>query len=143
MFNMVLTAWAVISCITHGLLKKRSQPTPLACSAALAALDVMEAENLPRRAGDLGVRTEATVTDWRPLDPVRSVVGRGLFWTIEVEQEGDAAWLARRAVDAGLLLLTSGRRIQLIPPLVITERQWDHALEILDGLIRKLGRGRG
>lgn len=115
---------------------------PPACSAALAALNVLEVENLPRRAAELGVRAEAMAEDWRPLDSVRSVIGRGLFWTIEVERQENAAWLARSAVALGLLLLTSGRRIQLMPPLVITDRQWDHALEILDTLVRDLA-GRG
>jgi 4-aminobutyrate aminotransferase-like enzyme len=102
---------------------------PLACAAALAALDVIEEEGLVLRARRLGAAVEPR------LRALRAVVrGRGLLWGLEAE----SAELAHRWVDEalrrGVLALAGGEHgtvLQVVPPLTMTEAQLDCALGVL------------
>lgn len=108
---------------------------PLACAAALATLDILESEDLPARARRLGRMLEEHATTWRRTDSIRAVHGRGLFWVVETDSATRASGLAGRALEAGLILLASGPRVQLVPPLTIAEAQWSFCLETFDRLI--------
>ncbi len=109
---------------------------PLSCAAALAALDVLESEDLAARAARLGDRIDAITRKWTDLPSVADVRGRGLAWTLELATPEAAATLAGDALAHGLLTLAAGTRLQLAPPLVITEEQLDHALGTLRDLLR-------
>ncbi|MDX1644936.1 MAG: aminotransferase class III-fold pyridoxal phosphate-dependent enzyme, partial [Thermoanaerobaculia bacterium] len=108
---------------------------PLACAAALATLETLEEEDLPARAARLGRRLEHRGDAWLERPGIRGLSGRGLLWSLELDSAGGAGRLARRALESGLLALASGPRLQLVPPLVITERQWSHVLDELDRLL--------
>lgn len=108
---------------------------PLACAAAQATLDLLEAEDLPARALRLGARLTSRSESWRRHRAVRSVHGRGLFWVIELDVADRAAMLVAAALERGLILLASRSRLQIAPPLSISERQWTHSLDRLDELI--------
>jgi 4-aminobutyrate aminotransferase-like enzyme len=107
---------------------------PLACAAALATLDVLRDERLLARARRLGKRIAARLAEigglrWR---------GRGCLWGVELEDAASAARAARRCRERGLLVLAGGERgavLQLVPPLVIAERQLDWALDVLAGAL--------
>jgi 4-aminobutyrate aminotransferase-like enzyme len=114
---------------------------PLACAAALAALDILEGEDLPGRAARLGDEIAARRQAWMAHDAVRDLRGRGLFWVIELAGPELAKRLARRALERGLFVLRAGSRVQLVPPLTIHRRQWDYALEAFDELLAALDRG--
>jgi 4-aminobutyrate aminotransferase-like enzyme len=113
---------------------------PLACAAALAALDVLIEEDLPARARRLGEQLGRRLADWPGRLPgVQAVRGRGLLWGVELASRP----LARRWVEAargrGVLLLAGGpegRVGQIVPPLSITERQLWAAVEILEAELR-------
>ena len=66
---------------------------------------------------------------------VREVRGRGLMNAIEINDHGDhdAAWkLCLHFAEQGLLAKpTHGDRIRFTPPLVITEKQVDQSLEMI------------
>jgi 4-aminobutyrate aminotransferase len=113
----------------------------VACAAALATLDVFESEGLVANAERQGERLLAglrsAATDVAGVADVR---GRGLMLAIEF---ADADTLAPRpdlakkllheAFDRKLLLLTCGtygQIVRFIPPLVTTDEEVDHALEI-------------
>lgn len=108
---------------------------PLACVAALAALEVIESEGLAERARQLGRRLESHAASWIGRCGVVSVVGRGLLWTLGFDTVPNAKQLARRALDHGLLSLASGRRLQIVPPLVVTDAQWEFVLDTFDALL--------
>ena len=112
---------------------------PLACAAALATLDVLSEEDLPARARRLGDMLAARASTWQRQGSVSEVRGRGLFWVVEIESAARAAELAERALGRGLILLASGSRLQMAPPLTITERQWNHCLATLEELIAAPG----
>ena len=108
---------------------------PIACAAALASLDVIEADELVGRARELGQRMQERARRWSAAASVDRVVGRGLAWTVEMQSADVAGGLARAAASRGLLALSSGRRCQLAPPLVISEPQWEFALDVVEELL--------
>lgn len=102
---------------------------PLACAVALAALDVVEQENLPQRSCELG---EYFAHDLRKLrgSAIKEVRGRGLF--IGVELTGPVKTYCERLRHQGILCKGGGMNtIRLVPPLVITRDELDWALERL------------
>lgn len=90
---------------------------PLACAAALAALDVYEAEELPARAAKMGAsfRRRLEAIDSRLIREVR---GLGLMVGIELRVR--ATSIVEALMEEGVLALTAGSTVlRLLPPLVI------------------------
>lgn len=113
---------------------------PLACAVAMAALDVVEEEQLSERAEKLGelFRKEIKkVID--KTDLVHSVRGKGLLNAIIINdsQHSPTAWnLCLALKENGLLAKpTHGNIIRLAPPLVITEEQLMECVAILEKTI--------
>ena len=101
---------------------------PLASAVAIAALDVLEDENLAGNARELGEIFREQVARIRCPKMVK-VRGKGLLNAV-VFEEGFQAWdvcLALR--DAGILAKqTHGNIIRFAPPLVITKSEMTEAL---------------
>jgi 4-aminobutyrate aminotransferase-like enzyme len=96
---------------------------PVAAAGALAALDVMEAMDAPRRAREIETKVRMHFGD--------RVRGRGAMLGIETGSPGQAAAVMGRLLKMGILVLPSGAQgdiVALTPPLVITDDQLDHAL---------------
>ena len=112
---------------------------PLACAAALAALAVLEREDLPRRARELGAlfadRLRALHTK-HPED-VRQVRGRGLMLGLELASPVLALALVPAALRRGLIVLPAGdgRVLEFVPPLTITPPQIAWCVDTLDALL--------
>ncbi len=112
--------------------------SPLACAAALAALEAIEQEDLCGRARALGERIGP---DLRRLadahaSSIAAVRGVGLLWGIELRSEGLGGWLLSRLLDAGVLVvhsLNQPRVLRVMPPALLTSEQWGFVLQALDG----------
>jgi len=97
---------------------------PLACAAALAVLEVMEAEDVCARAVAAGARLRARL---EALEGVRGVRGLGLLLAAELDG-GDAATVVGRALEAGLLVnAVTPSALRLAPPLLVTDEEIDEA----------------
>jgi 4-aminobutyrate aminotransferase/(S)-3-amino-2-methylpropionate transaminase len=117
---------------------------PLACAAALAAIETLERENLPQRAEKLGQRFEARARDWKKRWPlIGDARGLGAMRALELVRSGDtrepakeeAEEVLRHCREHGLILLSAGSYgnvLRLLVPLVITEDQFDEGLEVLE-----------
>ena len=102
---------------------------PITAAAALAALDVIGDPELLARVGELGARLRDGL---EAIDAVAEVRGRGLMVGLTLEDGHDAATVAARALDAGLVVNVPGEQmLRLLPPLVIDEADVDHGLELL------------
>ena len=119
---------------------------PLACRAALAVLDVMQAEGLREEAARQGAQLLRLLEERLGDRPeVVEIRGRGLMLGIELDRP--AAELVRAALDQGLLLnVTAERVIRLLPPLIINDAQVteiaDTVADIVADLINKEERQR-
>lgn len=110
---------------------------PLACAVAMAALDVVEEENLSERADKLGeiFRDEMKKLSEKS-DLIASVRGKGLLNAIIINdsQHSPTAWnLCVALKENGLLAKpTHGNIIRLAPPLVISEEQLMECVAIIE-----------
>ncbi|MEX0799746.1 MAG: 4-aminobutyrate--2-oxoglutarate transaminase [Dehalococcoidia bacterium] len=127
---------------------------PLACAAALAAIDIIERDNLPARAAEIGARVTARFHEMQERYQVIGDV-RGLGAMVAMELVRDrvskepateaAATVVRRCYESGLLVLKSGADanvLRTLMPLVITDDQLDEGLNILDGALAEADAGR-
>ena len=106
---------------------------PLACHVAIAALDVLQQEQLADRAAQRGDLFRAALT---ALDSphIHTIRGKGLLNAIVIRHhDPDAAWLLCMAMkEHGLLAKpTHGDKIRFAPPLIITEDEVLEAVEII------------
>jgi acetylornithine/N-succinyldiaminopimelate aminotransferase len=102
---------------------------PLAASAALAALEVVDDPSLLRHVRELGGRFTAVL---RKLDGISEVRGRGLMLGAAVSDGLDAAVVASRALESGLVInVPAPGTLRFLPPLVIGDAEVDEALDVL------------
>ncbi|MED4604507.1 aminotransferase class III-fold pyridoxal phosphate-dependent enzyme, partial [Paenibacillus validus] len=106
---------------------------PLACAVSLAALQVLEDENLAERARTSGVWLLERLKQIRsPL--IRDVRGQGLL--IGIELQGPARPYCERLMEAGLLCKeTHDRVIRIAPPLTIREDELDWAADCVEDVL--------
>lgn len=99
---------------------------PLACAVAIAALDVLVEENLPRRSRELG---SYFLSELQKIENpvIKEVRGKGLF--IGVELQDKARPYCEALMQEGLLCKeTHDNTIRFAPPLTITKEELDLAL---------------
>jgi 4-aminobutyrate aminotransferase len=111
---------------------------PVACAASIATLELLEGRymaNARRRGRQLVQGLEAIAARF-PI--IREVRGIGLMIGLEIQSEaGEPApslrdWLIELAFQRGLLLLPCGpSTIRFCPPLCLTARQVETALELI------------
>lgn len=112
---------------------------PVACAAALAAIDEYETHDLLGRAREI----EAIVREYfEPLTELESVLdvrGRGAMMAIELINADVTAVIAAACKKQGILILTcglDGNVIRLLPSLTIPEHLLREGLDILTKEIR-------
>ena len=131
--SAVLGKAAIMDRARPGTLGGTYGGNPVACAAALAAIEVMERENLCARAEAIGqtVRTKLEPLKAR-LDGVLDLRGLGAMMAIELS-EGTANVVAR-CIERGVLAITAGhdgRVLRLLPPLVISAELLEQALSVI------------
>ena len=109
---------------------------PLACKVAQAALEVVIDENLAKNSQVLGDLFRKELTDFMMThEMVQTVRGKGLLNALVINDtaESTTAWdLCVALKENGLLAKpTHGNIIRFAPPLVITEGELYHCLEII------------
>ena len=122
---------------------------PIACAAALGALETMEAENLVARANHIGQIMGDSLRAMQAKYPVIGEVrGRGAMQAIELVEPGTKLpnTAAMNAVvkycqSQGVLVLTAGTYsnvVRFLPPIVITDELLKDALSVLDEALASL-----
>ena len=106
---------------------------PLSCAAALAALTVMEEEDLPSQAEAKGRYLLEKLNEIQS-PAIREIRGRGLMIGIELKQK--VAPYIRALQEKKIIALNAGMTvIRLLPPLVITYEQLDHLVRVLTDVL--------
>ena len=139
----VMDAWHAST--GEALLTSTFLGNPMVCAAALANFGEFERLQLPAHARQLGLALTSRLDAFRGYDTyVTGVRGRGLMWGIQMRDAESAGKLMRVALQCGIIVLQSGAQgdvVALTPPLVITERQLYHAVDILEDILKKGLRG--
>lgn len=114
---------------------------PVVAAAAVAVLEVVEAQGLALRAKTVGARLRAALErQVRPGGPLRGVRGRGLMLGLELVSDPYPAALA--GIEAGVLTVTAGENVlRLLPPLILTEADADEALARLGPAVTRAPAG--
>ena len=116
---------------------------PVACAAALGAMETIEAENLVARAQHIGsILGESLRALAKKYPIIGEVRGRGAMQAIELVEAGTkipntAAMnsVVKYAQSKGVLVLTAGTYsnvVRFLPPLVITDELLLDAMSVLD-----------
>jgi [amino-group carrier protein]-gamma-(L-lysyl/L-ornithyl)-L-glutamate aminotransferase len=102
---------------------------PLACAAALAALSIIEEEDLPGQAAAKGKYLMEKLQEINS-PCIREVRGLGLMVGIELKQK--VAPYIKALQEKRIIVLNAGMTvIRLLPPLVISYEQIDHLVDVL------------
>lgn len=106
---------------------------PLACAAALAAIEAYERDGLIQHAAETGVYLmERLQTIESPL--VREIRGLGLMIGIELKVR--ATPVLQNLMERRVLALPAGSTVvRLLPPLVITREQTDTVVDAITGAL--------
>lgn len=136
----------VMNSVAPGSIGGTYAGNPVACAAALAAIQVIESEDLAgraRRIEQLALPRLQALAE--RFDLVGEARGRGAMLAIELVEPGTKTpspeatkAIAARCHTAGVLTLTTGtfgNVIRLLPPLIIEEAQLDDALGVLEDAV--------
>ena len=106
---------------------------PLACAAALAAMEAYASENLAQRANEMGSYFESGLMA-KPLSQVRTVRRLGLMIGIEIKHKVQD--ILAQLLQRHIIALPAGPNvIRLLPPLVIEKAQLDQVIDVLQELL--------
>jgi 4-aminobutyrate aminotransferase / (S)-3-amino-2-methylpropionate transaminase / 5-aminovalerate transaminase len=117
---------------------------PLACRAALAAIDIIEEQDLCARARLIGSRLiERFGRMQEEIELIGDVRGLGAMCAIELVSDrvtkspakAEAEEFKRKACERGLITITAGtfgNCIRVLAPLVISDEELDEGLDILE-----------
>ena len=117
---------------------------PVACAAALAALDVMQRDDLPGRAVRVGAALRDGLTRMgEQFDVVGDVRGLGAMMAMELVDDrttkhpakGAAARIIEECYREGLIVLKAGTHdnvVRLLPPLTISDGLVEEGVGILE-----------
>ena len=133
------------ACLARGVAAQVLQPgshgstfggNPLACSAAVAVLEVMTRDGLVEKAAQRGRALETALADkLSGQNCVREIRSHGLM--IAVELDRPCPDLVAMALERGLLLnVTAGSVIRMLPPLIIEPEHVERIATELAELVR-------
>ncbi|MHC4942160.1 MAG: aspartate aminotransferase family protein [Planctomycetota bacterium] len=109
---------------------------PLACAAALEALDVMTEDDLASRASRKGDRFVHRLLRNKPAS-IREIRHMGLM--IGIELKCHVKPVLKALMEEGVLALSAGSTVlRLLPPLVIEEKDLDRAGGTIAGVIENI-----
>ncbi|CAB4953634.1 unannotated protein [freshwater metagenome] len=110
---------------------------PLAARAALAVLDVMEAEDVPKRAEEKGKRLAESLS---ALPDIKEVRGMGLLLACELGDGINAKETAVACLSNGLVVnAVTATALRLAPPLLVSDSEIDEAVAILNSVLSEMG----
>ena len=106
---------------------------PLACAAALAAMETYEDEKLAQRADEMGAYFESQLIE-KPLSQVRAIRRLGLMIGIEIKHKVQD--ILAQLLERHIIALPAGPNvIRLLPPLIVEKAQLDQVIEALQELL--------
>jgi acetylornithine/N-succinyldiaminopimelate aminotransferase len=110
---------------------------PLACTAAITTLDIIEEENLMCNALEQGAFIRKHLLEQLGnLSHVTQIRGHGLMIGIELTKP--CGELVKKALEQGLLLnVTSDKVVRLLPPLVIKKNESEQIINMVSTLIKE------
>ena len=140
--SAVLANNAIMNVIKPGNHGSTFGGNPIAAATAIAALEVVQDENLAENAEKLGELFRSEINKFIATSDIAILVrGKGLLNAIVINdrEESDTAWnICLELRDNGLLAKpTHGNIIRFAPPLVMTEEQLLNSVSIIIKTLKK------
>lgn len=108
---------------------------PLACAAANATIDYVLKNKLMNNAAEVG---DYFMKKLALLNGIKLVRGKGLMIGAVVNANIDAKKIVERCLKSGLVInSTDNSTLRFLPPLIITKKEVDKALNILEEVLDK------
>ncbi|WP_037345747.1 acetylornithine transaminase [Selenomonas sp. oral taxon 138] len=111
---------------------------PLVCAAANVVLDTIADETFLREVQSVGTYFKEALRGLQEKYPahIREVRGTGLILGMEMQRNEDAAAIARRMLEQGVIInCTAGNVLRFIPPLIFSKTEVDELIAVLDRCI--------
>ena len=108
---------------------------PLACAAANVVLNTIANDDFLAGVRDVGAHFKQALTNLQKKYPAHivEVRGTGLILGMEVKESEDAAAIARRMLEQGVIInCTAGNVLRFIPPLIFSKNEVDELIAVLD-----------
>jgi len=111
---------------------------PLLAAAGIAAMKVLLEEHILDNCVAMGDYLKSQLEQMQnKYSFIKNVRGRGLILGMELTIEG--AEIVKTALDRGLLInCTVGKVLRFVPPLIVTQKEIDQMIKILDGIFKEL-----
>lgn len=106
---------------------------PIACAGGIAIIDRLESEGF---LDSINEKAELFRKKLSECSEVASVSGLGLMIGIELKTK-NAADVAKKALENGLLILTAKTKVRLLPPLTISKEEIEDGLKILIDILEE------
>ncbi len=110
---------------------------PLASTAGLTTLNILEQDKLLAHAGQIGqfIR-DGFATALQGVAGIKEIRGQGLIIGIELDKP--CGELVKQALSKGLLInVTADSVIRLLPPLILSQAEAQHLIDTLSPLIKE------
>ena len=136
----VLVTERIAAAINYGDHGSTFAGSPLVCNAAVAVVDKISDPEFLLSVSRKGEYMKNLLKQKLGENPhVKEVRGQGLI--IGIELDVSASPLVDACRNSGLLILTAGQGnvVRLVPPLIITEQELEHAANVLLDCIPVLG----
>jgi 4-aminobutyrate aminotransferase/(S)-3-amino-2-methylpropionate transaminase len=126
---------------------------PVACEAALAVLQMVEDEQLCGRASQIGDRFLARAEKWQIKFPIVGTIhGMGAMRAMELVRsketlqpaDKETQQVVKYCYEHGVITIsagTYGNVIRLLMPLVISDEQFDEAMNVLEAALQSVTAG--
>ena len=121
------------------------------CAAAIANIDVIKEEKLVERSAVLGEQMMARFREMQErYELIGDVRGKGLMIGVDLVKDrqtrerarDEAAKVCMRCYQKGLILsFFSNSVLRIAPPLIITDAEAEHALEVIEASLREVQEG--
>lgn len=113
---------------------------PLACAAAVATVEViLEDDFILDQCRRMGKYFKKRLEDLKKEFPSIIADVRGMGLLIGMELTRDGAPVVKACMERGILInCTAGNILRFMPPLIITEKDIDHLVEVLEQILDRL-----
>ena len=114
---------------------------PIGCAAALAALDIYEAEGTVERGAEMAEKMKQWMQPMAELDCVKELRFLGMIGVVELKPEAKPliAPMKQALFDQGYLFRPLGNVFYLMPPLIISDDELRGAIYALQQTLEEFG----
>jgi len=110
---------------------------PLACTAAIANLKILQEEGLVEKCREEGEYFKVQLESLKEKYPqkIKEIRGLGLIVGMELQEEDQE--IVKKCVEEGVLINCAAKKVlRFLPPLIVEKEEIDYLIEVLDKIFK-------